>query len=204
MPHDTLLDVLSGCGTVDTGWWDLLATTNRADAWGVRLFLPRPGDQRGVGPLNPDAFDSGAIIALEDVQGVHCWLLPRSDGPWTVTRVQSPRLPPPDVAATDRHLRTAILAAANDLESIGDVPLTASARQDHERVVAAWSRVRLPPERAALAARAVPLFVTLTDAPAAGHTAHAQERRRATLAGLDSALRGAIEAAYSTAVPAAP
>lgn len=195
IPMDTALSHLEAITHVE--WIDLLAGARSLGALGIRLFLPRPGDPRGHRCPDATAATAAAVLGWIGSDGITAWTTVTEDRPWTVLPGPPVAVLLPSPAEADRQLRATVLRVAEDLAALDQHVDAPERRGLIAREVRTWTDAPLDPDRAALAARAVPLLLASAHAPEAGVTAHAQEARRSTLMALDPAVRTGVEVAYS-------
>lgn len=194
-PADTALSHLADLNPSD--WLGMIAAGRSAGADRVRLFLPRPGDPRGL-PTEIASMGADAVIGWADEGSIYAWTVVRQDAPWVVAVGHSTVMPPIDLAEADRQLRGAILRGAQALDELDQQVDAQDRRRSIEMELRVWTQAPLPPARAALAARAVPLLLAVTNVPEAGWTAQQQRARRDIVRELDPAVRAAVEVAYSS------
>lgn len=202
LPIDTALSHLGPAPGV--GWLDLLADARATGAIGVRLFLPRPGDPRGQRSPDPAAATAPAVLGWIGSGVISAWTTVTDEAPWSVRSGPSISTTLPTPAEANRDLRAAILRTADDLAALDQHVESSGIRNVIARELTAWSDVPLDGDRAALAARAVPLLLASVSAPEVGISAHAQRARQASLLALDPVVRTCVEVAYSYPVAAAP
>ncbi|GAA4826013.1 hypothetical protein GCM10025786_38530 [Nocardioides caeni] len=181
-----------------------LADARRQGATAVAAAFPVPGDPgglRGPAELTGAAIEAGETALL---LGADRALVPRAVGPvveWD--RLPAARRPPPDLAAADRGLRSAVLEAARALAAL-DVaswrPEVADELIDLRAGVALSAPPGTPAVCVDLAARALHLLavtdLALADDGGAVSVGEA-ERRRAAIDPLAQAARQALTAACS-------